>query len=118
MKGAGVVRNKIVYFVPGSYKVTYVLEEGEKGNLEVTSRFPRIDYIGEGDNSPFCIFAEKIYFFPTNQDSEVWCLDVEAEQSYLFLRNDSSHISQQITCRNQRMENLSRVLADESTNMY
>ena len=96
-----VVKNKIVYF--GSHykdKATYVLEQGEKGewgNIEVRSRFAGIDYTrGAFSNSSFCTYKEKIFFFPVDEYSEVWCLNVEHSSlffSHWFFLQFSTFIS-------------------------
>lgn len=39
----------------------------------------------ESDNSSFCTFKEKLYFFPKDNHSEVFCFDLETAKSSLYL---------------------------------
>ena len=84
-KDATVLRNKIVHFGSFRDQNTYVLEQkGEEGNLEVKSRFKGIQYKRGWNNSSFCTYKDKIYFFHEDKYAEVWCFDLETEQSSIF----------------------------------
>ena len=86
-RDATVVANKIVYFgSKGQDKATYVLEKGEEGGLEVKQIFTAIDYRRGLSDSSFCTYKEKIYFYPWNKYSEVWCLDKQSQCSLFFSR--------------------------------
>ena len=84
LRDATVVGTKIVYVGSNQDEATYVLEQKQSDrNLEVKSQFSALDYV-RGCNSSFCTHNDKIYFFPKNQDSQVWCLDVASEQCSQF----------------------------------
>ena len=84
-RGATLISNKIVYFGSRNENATYILEKEERsGILEVMSKFAGIEYRRGEKDASFCTYQEKIYFFPTNSYSQVFCLDIETEEAALF----------------------------------
>lgn len=65
LRDATVLRNQIVYF--GEYRETdtYVLQKKENQNeLEVDNKLAGMGYMRGSSNSSFCIYKDKIYYFP------------------------------------------------------
>lgn len=75
-RDATVVSNKIVFFA--SEETGFVLE-GAASNLEVRSKFKGIEYERGEHDSSFCTHNGKVYFFPKDNYSQVFCLDVETD---------------------------------------
>ena len=72
-----VVRSDIVYFGSRNQKSTYILSQDEESKeLALKSEFAGIEYERGWENSSFCTYRGNIFFFPKNNYSEVWCLDV------------------------------------------
>ena len=69
---------------------TYVLEQAADRagrSLQVRAIFKGVNYKRGVFNSSFCTYNGKIYFFPVQQQkhSEVVCLDVDAQESFLYI---------------------------------
>ena len=80
-----VVKNKVVYFGEEWEEATFVLKQTkEEGSLELKSSFSEINYKRGYSDSSFCTYREKIYYFPKDKVSQVWCLDAESEQAILY----------------------------------
>ena len=84
-RDASVVKNQIIFFGSNNDNSTYVLQPQHKSNaLEAIHKYNGIDYERAANNSSFCIFKDKMYFFAKNNYTDVYDWDIDTGKSTLY----------------------------------